>query len=86
MGLFNERTGDDRAVLQHVLEVHEVAVVHVLGDVYKRQLQILSSFGGIFSINIRHGILLSLKNIEAAETVQTTIRIFCLLYTSSLLV
>ena len=28
----DERAGDDRAVLQHVLEVHEVAVVHMLGD------------------------------------------------------
>ena len=31
--LFNERAGDDRAVLQHVFEVYEVAVVHVLGVV-----------------------------------------------------
>ena len=31
--LLDERTGDDGAVLQHVLEVHEVAVVHVLREV-----------------------------------------------------
>ena len=30
MRLLNERAGDDRAVLEHVLEVDEVAVVHVL--------------------------------------------------------
>ena len=35
VGLFNERTGDDRAVLQHVFEVHEVAVVHVLGIIIR---------------------------------------------------
>ena len=31
VGLFNERAGDDRAVLQHILQVHQIAVVHVLG-------------------------------------------------------
>ena len=31
--LFNERAGDDRAVLQHVFEVYEVAVVHVLREI-----------------------------------------------------
>ena len=31
--LLDERAGDDRAVLEHVLEVHEVAVVHVLSVV-----------------------------------------------------
>ena len=31
----DERAGDDRAVLQHVLEVHEVAVVHMLGEVIR---------------------------------------------------
>ena len=31
VGLFDERTGDDSAVLQHVLQIHQVAVVHVLG-------------------------------------------------------
>ena len=33
VGALDERAGDDRAVLKHVLEVHEVAVVHVLGKV-----------------------------------------------------
>ena len=33
MGTVNRRTGDDRAVLQHVLKVHEIAVVHALGVV-----------------------------------------------------
>ena len=44
MGLFDIGAGDDRAVLQHILKVDQVAVVHVLGkvigiveDVYKRQ-------------------------------------------------
>ena len=31
----DERAGDHRAVLQHVLEVYEVAVVHVLGKVVR---------------------------------------------------
>ena len=31
VGLFNQGAGDDGAVLQHVLQVHQVAVVHVLG-------------------------------------------------------
>ena len=31
--LLNERAGDDRAVLEHVLEVDEVAVVHVLREI-----------------------------------------------------
>ena len=30
MRLFDERAGDDRAVLQHVLEIDKVAVVHML--------------------------------------------------------
>ena len=33
MRALDERAGDDRAVLQHVLEIHEVAVVHVLGEI-----------------------------------------------------
>ena len=33
MGLLDHGAGDDGAVLQHVLEVHQVAVVHVLGVV-----------------------------------------------------
>jgi len=33
VGLFNIGAGDDRAVLQHILQVHQVAVVHVLGKV-----------------------------------------------------
>ena len=33
VGPLNEGTGDDGAVLQHVLQVHQVAVVHVLGVV-----------------------------------------------------
>ena len=35
MRALDERARDDRAVLQHVLEVHEVAVVHVLGEVVR---------------------------------------------------
>ena len=35
MRLFDERAGDDRAVLQHVLEIDEVAVVHMLGIVIR---------------------------------------------------
>ena len=35
MGALDERAGDDRAVLQHVLKVHKVAVVHVLGKVIR---------------------------------------------------
>ena len=33
MGLFDQRAGDDGAVLQHVVQVDEVAVVHVLGKI-----------------------------------------------------
>ena len=33
MGLFDHGAGDDGAVLQHVLQVHQVAVVHVLGEI-----------------------------------------------------
>ena len=33
MRALDERAGDDRAVLQHVLQVHQVAVVDVLGKV-----------------------------------------------------
>ena len=33
MGLFDQRVADDGAVLQHILQVDEVAVVHVLGKV-----------------------------------------------------
>ena len=33
MGLFNFGFADDSTVLQHVLEVYEVAVVHVLCEV-----------------------------------------------------
>ena len=32
-GLLDERAGDDGAVLQHVLQVDQVAVVHMLGEV-----------------------------------------------------
>ena len=35
MRLFDERAGDDRAVLQHVLEIDKVAVVHMLGIVIR---------------------------------------------------
>ena len=35
MGLLDHRAGDHGAVLQHGLEVHEVAVVHVLGKVVR---------------------------------------------------
>ena len=35
MGLLDEGTGDDGAVLEHVLEVHKVTVVHVLGIVIR---------------------------------------------------
>ena len=34
-GLLDERTGDNRAVLQHVFQVHQVAVVHVLREVVR---------------------------------------------------
>ena len=33
VGPLNEGPGDDGAVLQHVLQVHQVAVVHVLGEI-----------------------------------------------------
>ena len=33
MGLFDEGAGDNGAVLQHVVQVDQVAVVHVLGEV-----------------------------------------------------
>ena len=35
MGALDERAGDDRAVLQHILKVHEVAVVHMLGIIVR---------------------------------------------------
>ncbi len=35
MRTLDERAGDDGAVLQHILEVHEVAVVHVLGIIVR---------------------------------------------------
>ena len=35
MRLFDERAGDDRAVLEHILQVHEIAVVHVLGKIVR---------------------------------------------------
>ena len=35
MRALDERAGDDGAVLQHVLEVHEIAVVHVLGEIVR---------------------------------------------------
>ena len=35
MRLFDERAGDDRAVLQHILEIDQIAVVHVLGEVIR---------------------------------------------------
>ena len=33
VGPLNQRPGDDGAVLQHVLQIHQVAVVHVLSEV-----------------------------------------------------
>ena len=33
MGLFNERSGNNRSVLQHVFQIYQVAVVHVLRKV-----------------------------------------------------
>ena len=33
VGLFDHGAGNDGAVLQHVLQVHQIAVVHVLGEV-----------------------------------------------------
>ena len=33
MGLFDQRVADDGAVLEHILEVDEVAVVHMLGKI-----------------------------------------------------
>ena len=35
MGLFNHGAGDDGAVLQHVLQVYQVAIVHVLGVIVR---------------------------------------------------
>ena len=35
MRTLDERSGDDGAVLQHILEVHEVAVVHMLGIIVR---------------------------------------------------
>ena len=35
MGLFNHGAGDDGAVLQHILQVHQVTVVHMLGIVVR---------------------------------------------------
>ena len=35
MRLFDQRAGDDRAVLQHVLKVDQIAVVHVLGIIIR---------------------------------------------------
>ena len=32
-GLLDEGAGDDRAVLEHVLQVDQVAVVHMLGEI-----------------------------------------------------
>ena len=33
VGLLDERTGDDGAVLEHVLQIYQIAVVHVLGEI-----------------------------------------------------
>ena len=33
MGLLNQRAGDDGTILQHILQVDQVAVVHVLGEI-----------------------------------------------------
>ena len=33
MGLFDQRAGDDGAVLQHVLQIDQIAVVHMLGEI-----------------------------------------------------
>ena len=35
VGLFDQGAGDDGAVLQHVLQIHQIAVVHVLGIVIR---------------------------------------------------
>ena len=35
VGLFNHGAGDDGAVLQHVLQVYQVAIVHVLGVIVR---------------------------------------------------
>ena len=35
MRLFNERSGDDRSILQHVLEIDKVAVVHMLRKIVR---------------------------------------------------
>ena len=35
VGPLNECAGDDGAVLQHILQIHKVAVVHVLGEVIR---------------------------------------------------
>ena len=34
-GLLDERAGDDRAVLQHILQIDQIAVVHVLGIIIR---------------------------------------------------
>ena len=33
MRFFNHRFGNDRAVLEHVLQIHKVTVVHMLGEI-----------------------------------------------------
>ena len=33
VGLLDQGAGDNGAVLQHVLQVHQVAVVHMLGEI-----------------------------------------------------
>ena len=35
MGLFNHGAGNDRAVLQHILQIHQVAIVHMLGVIIR---------------------------------------------------
>ena len=33
--LFNQRAGNDRAVLQHILQIDQIAVVHMLGEIIR---------------------------------------------------
>ena len=35
MRLFNQRAGNDRAVLQHILQIDQIAVVHMLGEIIR---------------------------------------------------
>ena len=51
MGLLNQRAGNHRAVLQHILQVHQVTIVHVLGIIVRVVEMDNASFVG------RHNVL-----------------------------